>query len=67
MGGASCVSAPWDRTSRRYPAYRFRVGDEQGRLRRHVSLFVAAGQIFDVAHPLRGKDTLIILQALSSG
>ena len=52
---------------RRHPGIRFRVVDEQGRLRRHIRFFAADGQIFDVAHPLRAKDTLVIVQALSGG
>ena len=51
----------------RYPGIRFRVVDEQGRLRRHVRFFAAEGQILDVAHPLRAEDTLVIVQALSGG
>ncbi|MDX9884975.1 MoaD/ThiS family protein [Thauera sp.] len=52
---------------RRYPGIRFRVVDEQGRLRRHIRFFATAGQIFEVAHPLRAGDTLVIVQALSGG
>src|SRR5690606_38051581 len=52
---------------RRYPGIRFRVVDEQGRLRRHIRFFAADGQILDVAHPLRADDTLVIVQALSGG
>ena len=52
---------------RRHPGIRFRVVDEQGRLRRHVRFFAAGGQILDVAHPLRAEDTLVIVQALSGG
>lgn len=51
----------------RFPGIRFRVVDEQGRLRRHIRFFTAEGQIFDLAHPLRTDDTLIIVQALSGG
>lgn len=52
---------------RRFPGIRFRVVDEQGRLRRHIRFFAAAGQIFDLAHALRADDTLVIVQALSGG
>ena len=52
---------------RRYPGIRFRVIDEQGRLRRHVRFFADGGQIFDPAHPLRADDTLVLVQALSGG
>jgi molybdopterin synthase sulfur carrier subunit len=52
---------------RRYPGIRFRVVDEQGRLRRHMRFFTAGGQIFDLSHPLRANDSLILVQALSGG
>lgn len=52
---------------RRYPGIRFRVVDEQGRLRRHMRFFTAGGQIFDLSHPLRADDSLILVQALSGG
>lgn len=52
---------------RRFPGIRFRVVDEQGRLRRHVRFFVAGEQIFALSHPLRPDDTLVVVQALSGG
>ncbi len=52
---------------RRYPGLRFRVVDEQGRLRRHIRFFAAGGQIFDLAHAFAADDTLVIVQALSGG
>ncbi|MFU2488538.1 MoaD/ThiS family protein [Thauera sp. WH-1] len=51
----------------RFPGIRFRVVDEQGRLRPHVRFFVAGGQVFSLSQPLRGDDTLVIVQALSGG
>ena len=38
---------------RRYPGLRFRVVDEQGRVRPHMRFFVNGEQMFDIAHPLR--------------
>lgn len=52
---------------RRYPGIRFRVIDEQGRLRRHMRFFTGGGQVLDPAHPLRADDTLVLVQALSGG
>ncbi|HRP22618.1 MAG TPA: MoaD/ThiS family protein [Thauera sp.] len=52
---------------RRFPGIRFRVVDEQGRLRPHIRFFVTEGQIFSLAQPLRANDTLVIVQALSGG
>jgi molybdopterin converting factor small subunit len=52
---------------RRFPGIRFRVVDEQGRLRPHVRFFAAGGQVFSLSQPLRRDDTLVIVQALSGG
>lgn len=52
---------------RRYPGIRFRMVDEQDRLRRHVRFFVRGEPIFALSHPLRGDDELLIVQALSGG
>lgn len=52
---------------RRYPGLRFRVIDEQDRMRPHVRFFVNGEQVFDMAHPLRRTDAIQIVQALSGG
>jgi sulfur-carrier protein len=52
---------------RRYPGLRFRVIDEQDRMRRHVRFFVNGEQVFDVARSLRSGDAVQIVQALSGG
>ena len=52
---------------RRYPGLRFRVIDEQDRMRRHIRFFVNGAQVYDLAHPLRESDSLVIMQALSGG
>ena len=52
---------------RRYPGLRFRVVDEQARVRPHMRFFVNGEQVFDIAHPLRPTDEIHILQALSGG
>jgi molybdopterin converting factor small subunit len=52
---------------RRYPGIRFRMIDEQDRMRRHVRFFVNDAQTFDLAQPLRDGDELLIVQALSGG
>lgn len=52
---------------RRYPGIRFRMIDEQDRMRRHVRFFVNDTQTFDLAQPLREGDELLIVQALSGG
>ncbi|MDH3707982.1 MAG: MoaD/ThiS family protein [Acidimicrobiia bacterium] len=52
---------------RRYPGIRFRVVDEQGRLRSHVSIFVDAERQRDLSASLEGIDELTLMQALSGG
>lgn len=51
----------------RFPGLRFRVIDEQDRMRRHMRFFVNGRQVFDLGHPLRPSDALDIVQALSGG
>lgn len=52
---------------RRYPGIRFRMIDEQDRMRRHLRFFVNGEQVEDLSHPLSPNDELIIVQALSGG
>ncbi len=52
---------------RQYPGLRFRVIDEQDRMRRHMRFFVNGEQVFDLAYPLRPTDAVYLVQALSGG
>jgi molybdopterin converting factor small subunit len=52
---------------RRYPGLRFRMVDEQDRMRAHVRVFVNGEQTFDLAHRLDPRDEVAIVQALSGG
>jgi molybdopterin converting factor small subunit len=52
---------------RQYPGIRFRMIDEQDRMRRHVRFFVNDKQTFDLAQALAETDELLIVQALSGG
>jgi molybdopterin converting factor small subunit len=52
---------------RRYPGIRFRMIDEQDRMRPHVRFFVNRDQVFDLERPLAGSDQVFIVQALSGG
>ncbi len=56
-----------DDLERRFPGIRFRMIDEQERIRRHIRFFVNGAQRFDLAQPLRQSDELCIVQALSGG
>jgi sulfur-carrier protein len=52
---------------RRYPGIRFRMIDEQDRMRPHMRVFVNLDPVRDLAHPLRASDEVMIVQALSGG
>ena len=52
---------------RQYPGIRFRIIDEQDRVRRHIRIFVNGEQARDLKQPLNGADEVIIVQALSGG
>jgi len=50
-----------------FPGIRFRMIDEQGRIRRHIRLFVNQVQAADLAEELHDDDQVQILCALSGG
>lgn len=52
---------------RQYPGLRFRVVDEQGRMRPHMRFFVNGVQTFNLSHPLLPSDSVQLVQALSGG
>lgn len=65
-GGATLVELLAD-LERRYPGIRFRMIDEQDRLRPHIRVFVNGDAVSDPAQPLRDRDEVLIVQALSGG
>jgi molybdopterin synthase sulfur carrier subunit len=52
---------------RRYAGIRFRMIDEQDRIRPHIRIFVNGKQVRDLSQPLRATDEMVIVQALSGG
>jgi sulfur-carrier protein len=52
---------------RQFPGLRFRVVDEQGRLRQHMNVFVDGERCRDLATALVGVDEVVVMQALSGG
>jgi molybdopterin converting factor small subunit len=52
---------------RQFPGLRFRMIDEQDRMRRHVRFFVNGDQVFELSQALRPTDEVVIVQALSGG
>lgn len=61
------VGEALDDLDRRFPGLKFRVIDEQDRVRKHMRLFVGQEETRDVARPLRAGDELLIFGALSGG
>lgn len=51
----------------RFPGLRFRVIDEQDRIRPHMRLFVGVEMARDLSVPVIGADEVHILLALSGG
>ena len=52
---------------RQYIGIRFRMVDEQDRVRRHIRIFVNGEQVNNIAHALSANDDVVIVQALSGG
>ena len=50
-----------------YPGLRFRMVDEQERIRPHMRVFLDADEVRELAAPVDGGRTLHIVQALSGG
>ena len=51
----------------RYPGIRFRMVDEQGRIRKHMRVFVNDEPVRDLATRVDPRDEITIMQALSGG
>ena len=56
-----------DDLERQYSGIRFRIVDEQDRIRRHIRIFVNGEQARGLSQPLSGNEEVIIVQALSGG
>jgi sulfur-carrier protein len=56
-----------DDLERRYPGIRFRVVDEQDRIRPHMNFFVGGSLVRDLRHPVRPGEEIHIFGALSGG
>jgi len=63
----STLGAILDSLDRQFPGIRFRMINEQDRMRPHVRFFVNGKPVFDLSQPLRSTDELVIVQALSGG
>ncbi|MCR5877954.1 MoaD/ThiS family protein [Phenylobacterium sp. J367] len=61
------VDAVLDDVDRQFPGLKFRVVDEQDRVRKHMRLFVGMDETRDIRTALRAGDELLIFGALSGG
>lgn len=52
---------------RQFPGLRFRMVDEQDRIRQHMRVFIDSGEIRDLASTVPAGATVHIVQALSGG
>lgn len=52
---------------RQFPGLRFRVVDEQGRLRTHMKVFVGMESVRDLTAAVEGLEEITLMQALSGG
>lgn len=52
---------------RQFPGLRFRMVDEQDRIRQHMRVFLGSGEIRDPDTPVPAGATVHIVQALSGG
>jgi sulfur-carrier protein len=61
------VAAVVEDLERQFPGIRFRMIDEQGRIRPHIRFFYQREMVFDLGTRLRPDGELQIVQALSGG
>lgn len=64
--GATLAEALFD-LDRQFPGIRFRMIDEQDKIRKHIRFFINSEQEFDLARTLKAEDEIFIVQALSGG
>lgn len=61
------LSALLQNLDSQYPGIRFRMIDEQDRIRQHIKLFVNREQVHDLSVELKRSDVVHIICALSGG
>jgi len=67
LGSGATLRAVLEDLDRQFPGIRFRMIDEQDRMRPHIRFFVGGHQVYDLEQQLSATDDLRILQALSGG
>jgi molybdopterin converting factor small subunit len=63
----STVAEVLDDLDRQFPGLRFRVVDEQGRLRQHMKVFLGEDAVRELATPVPPGTEVTLMQALSGG
>jgi sulfur-carrier protein len=53
--------------NRQYPGIRFRMIDEQEKVRCHIRIFINGEPVNELSQPLNASDEVVIVQALSGG
>ena len=64
---AETLDALLQNLNQKYPGIRFRIVDEQERIRTHIKIFVNREQAQSLGIPLQKNDEVLILCALSGG
>lgn len=67
QAAGATLDALFDDLDSRYPGLRFRVVDEQGRLRANMRLFVNGRGVRDLSQALQPDDFVAVVLALSGG
>jgi sulfur-carrier protein len=72
--GAAMVNAEGDSVTmvlanldQRFPGMRFRMIDEQNRIRQHIRIFVNTDPVTTLLEPVKNGDTVHLICALSGG
>ncbi|HSR58416.1 MAG TPA: MoaD/ThiS family protein [Candidatus Binataceae bacterium] len=66
-GAGATVAAMLADLNTRFPGFRFRIIDEQDRVRRHIRIFVNRELVSELSRPLSDADEVQILCAISGG
>jgi sulfur-carrier protein len=67
VGAGTTVAHLLENLNAAFPGMRFRMIDEQDRIRQHIRIFVNREPVHNLDAPLRESDEVQILQALSGG
>jgi molybdopterin converting factor small subunit len=67
MATGSTVGELLDDLDRQFPGIRFRVVDEQGRLRQHMVVWIDGRRCRELSTPVAGLEEVVLMQALSGG